>query len=62
MIFIAAQILVALLVVVAVSMTNNWAAVGHFFSTLTVLALTGVLAAPASAALPVATPRAGQTC
>ena len=48
-IFIAAQILVALLVVVAVLTTNNWAAVGHFFTTLTALALTGVLAAVAAA-------------
>lgn len=48
-IFIAAQILVALLVVVAVSMTNSWSAVGHFFTTLTALALTGVLAAVAAA-------------
>ena len=48
-IFIAAQILVALLIVVAVSMTHNWAAAGHFFTTLTALALTGVLAAVAAA-------------
>jgi hypothetical protein len=47
--FIAAQILVALLVVVAVSMTHNWSAFGHFFTTVTALALTGVLAAVAAA-------------
>ena len=47
--FIAAQILVALLVVVAVSMTHNWSAFGHFFTTVTAIALTGVLAAVAAA-------------
>jgi hypothetical protein len=47
--FIAAQILVALLVVVAVSMTHNWSAFGHFFTTVTALALTGVLAVLAAA-------------
>jgi hypothetical protein len=47
--FIAAQILVALLVVVVVSMTHNWTAFGHFFTTLTAIALTGVLAAVAAA-------------
>ncbi len=47
--FVAAQILAALLVVVAVSATHSWSAVGHFFTTLTVLALTGVLAAVAAA-------------
>jgi len=38
-----------LAVIVAVSATSNWAAVGHFFATLTALALTGVLAAVAVA-------------
>ncbi|PZS40536.1 MAG: ABC transporter permease [Pseudonocardiales bacterium] len=47
--FIAAQILVALLVVVAVSLTHDWSAVGHFFTTVTALALTGVLAVVAAA-------------
>ena len=47
--FIAAQVLVVLAVIVAVSATSNWAAVGHFFATLTALALTGVLAAVAVA-------------
>jgi hypothetical protein len=47
--FIAAQILVALLVVVAVSMTHNWTAFGHFFTTVTAIAVTGVLAAVAVA-------------
>jgi hypothetical protein len=46
--FIAAQLLVALVAVVAVSMTHNWSAVGHFFDTLTAPALTGVLAALAA--------------
>ena len=31
--FIAAQVLVALAVVVVVSLTHHWAAVGHFFTT-----------------------------
>ncbi len=47
--FIAAQILVALVVVVAVSMTHNWSAFGHFFTTISAIALTGVLAAVAAA-------------
>jgi hypothetical protein len=47
--FIAAQILVALLVVVAVSLTHDWSAFGHFFTTVTALALTGVLAVVAAA-------------
>jgi hypothetical protein len=47
--FIAAQVLAALVVIVAVSTTHNWAAVGHFLTTLTALALTGVLAALAAA-------------
>ena len=42
--FIAAQIVVALLAVVAVSATHSWSGVGHFFTTVTALALTGVLA------------------
>ena len=48
-VFIAAQIVVALLVVVAVSLAHDWPAFGHFFTTLTALALTGVLAAVAAA-------------
>jgi hypothetical protein len=47
--FVAAQILVALLVVVAVSATSSWSGVGHFFTTVTALALTGVLAVAAVA-------------
>jgi hypothetical protein len=47
--FIAAQLLVALLAVVAVSAAHDWTAVRQFFTTLTVLALTGVLAAVAAA-------------
>jgi hypothetical protein len=42
--FVAAQILVALLAVVAVSATHSWSGVGHFFTTVTALALTGVMA------------------
>jgi hypothetical protein len=42
--FIAAQILVALLAVIAVSATDSWSGVGHFFTTVTALAVTGVLA------------------
>jgi hypothetical protein len=42
--FIAAQIVVGLLAVVAVSATHSWSGVGHFFTTVTALALTGVLA------------------
>ena len=38
-----------LAVIIAVSTTSNWTAVGHFFTTLTALALTGVLAAVAVA-------------
>jgi len=43
--FIAAQILVVLAVVVAISMTDSSHAFGDFFSTATASALTGVLAA-----------------
>jgi hypothetical protein len=43
--FIAAQILVVLAVVVAISMTDSWHAFGDFFSTATASGLTGVLAA-----------------
>ena len=46
--FIAAQVLVALACVVAVSITHNWAAVGQFFTTITAPALTSVLAAVAA--------------
>ena len=47
--FIAVQVLAVLVVVVAASVTHNWAGVGHFFITLTAPALTGVLAAVAVA-------------
>jgi hypothetical protein len=47
--FIAAQVVVALLAVVAISATHDWSAAGHFFTTLTALALTGVLAVVAAA-------------
>lgn len=47
--FIAAQILVGLLALIVVSATHNWSAVGHFFTTLTALTLTGVLAVVAAA-------------
>jgi hypothetical protein len=47
--FVAAQIVVALLAVVAVSATHSWSGVGHFFTTVTALALTGVLAVVALA-------------
>jgi hypothetical protein len=47
--FIAAQVLVVLVVMVTASITHNWAAVGDFFTALTVPALTGVLAAVAVA-------------
>jgi hypothetical protein len=47
--FIATQVIVALLAVVAVSATHSWSGVGHFFTTVTALALTGVLAAVALA-------------
>jgi len=43
--FIAAQILVVLAVVVAISMADSWHALGDFFSTATASGLTGVLAA-----------------
>jgi hypothetical protein len=47
--FIAAQVLVALAVVVAVSLTHDWDAFGQFFTTLTEPALVGILAAVAAA-------------
>jgi hypothetical protein len=47
--FIATQVVVALLAVVAVSATHSWSGVGHFFTTVTALALTGVLAVVALA-------------
>jgi hypothetical protein len=43
--FIAAQVLVAVAAIVTVSTMHNWAAVGHFFATITAPALIGVLAA-----------------
>ena len=42
--FFAAQVLVALAVVVAVSLSHSWPGVVQFFDTLTALVLTGVLA------------------
>ena len=46
--FIAAQLLVGVLVVVVLAVTNNWLAFGHFFgSTLTLPTLLAVLAAVA---------------
>jgi hypothetical protein len=42
--FIAAQILVALLAVITVSAIGSWSGVGHFFTTVTALAVTGMLA------------------
>ena len=47
--FIAAQVLVALAAVVAVSLTHHWAAVGQFFAMITGPALTSVLAVVAVA-------------
>lgn len=47
--FIAAQVAAAVLVLVVVSATHNWHAFGQFFTTLTALALTGVLAVVAAA-------------
>ena len=47
--FIAAQLLVAVVAIVTVSTMHNWAAVGHFFATITAPALIGVLAALAVA-------------
>jgi hypothetical protein len=47
--FIATQVIVALLAVVAVSATHSWSGVGNFFTTVTALALTGVLAVVALA-------------
>jgi hypothetical protein len=47
--FIAAQVLVALAAVTAVSLSHSWADVGQFFITLTAPALIGVLAAVAAA-------------
>ncbi|MDR2987498.1 MAG: hypothetical protein LBV34_21935, partial [Nocardiopsaceae bacterium] len=46
--FFASQVLVALVVVVAVSLSHSWADVGNFFTSLSALALTGVLAAAAA--------------
>ena len=48
-VFVAAQVLVALGVIVALSLTNGWAATGQFFITLTVPALIGLLAVLAAA-------------
>ena len=43
--FIAAQLVVVLAVVVAVTRASSWAAFGHFFTTITAPALSGVVAA-----------------
>jgi hypothetical protein len=43
--FIIAQMLVALAVVAVVTLTHNWTAFGHFFTTVQAPALIGVLAA-----------------
>ena len=43
--FVVAQMLVALAVVAAVTLTHHWTAFGHFFTTVQAPALTGVLAA-----------------
>jgi hypothetical protein len=43
--FVVAQMLVALAVVAVVTLTHNWTAFGHFFTTVRAPALTGVLAA-----------------
>src|SRR5215469_2745941 len=43
--FVIAQMLVALAVVAVVTLTHHWTAFGHFFTTMQVPALTGVLAA-----------------
>lgn len=43
--FVVAQMLVALAVVAVVTLTHNWTAFGHFFTTVQAPALTGVLAA-----------------
>lgn len=44
-VFIAAQVLVVLAAVVALSLTNHWLAVGRFFTTVTAPGVTGMLAA-----------------
>ena len=43
--FVVAQMLVALAVVAVVTLTHNWPAFGHFFTSVQAPALTGVLAA-----------------
>ena len=43
--FIAAQVIVVLAAVVALSLTNHWPAVGRFFTTVTAPGVTGLLAA-----------------
>ena len=48
-VFVAAQVLGALGVIVALSLTNGWAATGQFFITLTAPALIGLLAVLAAA-------------
>jgi hypothetical protein len=43
--FVVAQMLVALAVVAVVTLTHNWTAFGHFFTSVQAPMLTGVLAA-----------------
>jgi hypothetical protein len=43
--FVVAQMLVALAVVAVVTLTHDWTAFGHFFTTVQAPGLTGVLAA-----------------
>jgi len=43
--FVVAQMLVVLAVVAVVTLTHDWTAFGHFFTTVQAPALTGVLAA-----------------
>ena len=49
--FIAAQVTVALVAVVIISLTHGWTGVGHFFTGLTAAGLTGLLAVLAVALL-----------
>ena len=46
-VFFVGQVLVVLVAVIAVSLSHSWSDVGSFFSSLTALAVTGVLAAAA---------------
>jgi hypothetical protein len=49
--FIAAQVLVLAVVLLGIGVTHAWHGVGHFFTTLTIEGLTGLLAAAAVALL-----------